>query len=370
MKRNISFRHIDEPSRGGLAQRVDDLAARHVMPHLRHFAPDAVRLHAALEKNPARHLYCTTLRLHLPATTLVARSEQRELAPSLYEAFAELEVEVKRRVERLRHDALWRRSARRERLRRFKDAIARGTGDRSLYAELIADHIPALHRFVERELAYLQARAELEPENPPVDEVVDEVLARALAQVNERPPRLALRQWLYQLAIEAATDEVARRRGEPGEVSLTDRAPRAAPAATDDEGLADAWRPDAALRIEDVTPGSGAAPEEAYAGAELRAALAAAMALLPHGWRRLLVLHRLEDLALEQVAPVLGIDGATARAWLDHADAFLRAKLAEQGIVPPATDAPAAYLRPARAPALPQIEQELRALLEEPTTSE
>lgn len=367
MKRTVRFLNISEPSRADLAQRVDDLAARHLARHVQHFGPDLTRLYAVLEKNGARHLYRATLRLHLPARTLVARAEHHELAPALNEAFVELERELVRHVEQLRRDALWRRNGRRDRLRRFKQAIARPVAsERALYRELVLDHLAALYRFVRRELAYLEARGELEPDEPPVDEVVDEVLVRALARWRERPARLSLREWLYGLAIRVATEEVERRRQAlGGAVSLAARVPADPLGLLEREWPREHWHPEEVLRIEDLVPSAAGGPEDMAVREDVRRELARLFALLPDSWRRAVTLHRLEGLPLEQAAQLLGVDVPAVGAWLEHADAFLRAKLAEQGLAPGETGAPAEYVAYRPAPAVPELERELMALLDE-----
>jgi hypothetical protein len=52
---------------------------------------------------------------------------------------------------------------------------------------------------------------------------------------------------------------------------------------------------------------------------------------LPNAWRHTVLPVEVDDAPLREVAVRLDADQATVRCWLEHADAFLRARLEELG---------------------------------------
>ncbi|MFA8391173.1 hypothetical protein ACEPUD_13805 [Burkholderia ubonensis] len=180
MKTAISYRNISELARPDLKGLIGNLLDPHLQPHLSHFPAELVRLRATLERSGHRSLYRARLRLGLPSATLACSDESPELGKALELSFAELERQLERHIAHLRHEDNWRRKERRAGLRRLKDAAAGPAGaGLALFSDLVRPLLPELKRFVERELAYLQARGDLASGDPAVDEVVDETLARA-----------------------------------------------------------------------------------------------------------------------------------------------------------------------------------------------
>ena len=249
----------------------------------------------------------------------------------------------------LRHEDAWRRKERRVGLRQLKTALTEESdAEMASFSDLVRPLLASLQRFVQRELSDLQARGELDPGEPSVDEIVDEALARACEQSATRPRKLNSLQWLYQITLSVLADEVSRRQDEAGRcISLEGRLPIELREPRDDEEILFAyWQPDEVLRLEDVMPAADMTPEEAVSERELRELLATLLSELPAPWRRAVVLCRLEGLPVGAAAQVAGVTEQELEKGLAHADAFLRARLGELRLVPEASDEPAGYVMP------------------------
>jgi ribosomal subunit interface protein len=76
---------------------------------LKHYAPDLVHLHGALERHPRKTTYTFSLNLKLPTGTLHATGDAPDVRASAKIAFAEIEVQVKKHQQKLRKDYAWNR---------------------------------------------------------------------------------------------------------------------------------------------------------------------------------------------------------------------------------------------------------------------
>jgi ribosomal subunit interface protein len=76
---------------------------------LKRYSPDLVQLHASLEKSPRKTEFNYFLNLALPTGTLHATGIGTDIRLSMKAAFAEIEVQVKKHMEKLRKDYVWKR---------------------------------------------------------------------------------------------------------------------------------------------------------------------------------------------------------------------------------------------------------------------
>ncbi len=353
MKTSISYRHVAKLSRPELEDLIGRLTERRLKPHLSHFPTGLVRLHATVERSRHRSVYRVRLQLVLPGGTFACGNDSPEPGAAIELSMAELERQLERHVAHLRHEDAWRRKERRAGLRQLKAALAGQTDAGSaLFGECVRPLLAPLQRFVQREIAYLQARGDLAAGDPTVDDIVDEALARACERQAERPRRLEPLQWLYQIALERLADEVAQRQSEEGRcISLEGRLPvQLHEPHEDDELLFEYWQPDEVLRLEDVVPAPDGSPEDAVMTRELRELVSTLLAELPEPWRRAVTLCRLEAQPADAAAQVLGITEPELEDRLAHADAFLRARLADLRLTPEPSVEPAGYVVPGTLP--------------------
>ncbi|HEV2650291.1 MAG TPA: hypothetical protein VGU69_03455 [Rhizomicrobium sp.] len=160
MKTAISYRNISKLAHPDLEGLVGKLASRRLHQHRAHFPAEPVRLRATVERR-RRSLDRATLRLGLPGGTPACRNGSPERGPALEQSFVELERQLERHLDPLRHADSWRRKERRAGLRQFKAALTNhDDAARPLFGELVRPLLRAFERFVQREIAYLQARGE------------------------------------------------------------------------------------------------------------------------------------------------------------------------------------------------------------------
>lgn len=76
---------------------------------LKSYDPDLVQFHGAFEKHPRRIEYKFSLTLSLPTATLHAIGEATAVRTSVRQAFGDLERQLKKLQEKLRHDYEWKR---------------------------------------------------------------------------------------------------------------------------------------------------------------------------------------------------------------------------------------------------------------------
>ncbi|WP_157653641.1 RNA polymerase subunit sigma-28 [Burkholderia ubonensis] len=338
MKTAACYRNVSTLWPAERERLIDKLADRYLGRYLSHIPPDLVRLRVALERNGHRSLYRARLRLALPSAILACADTSPELGKVLDHVFAGLGRQLQHHLAQLRHEDSWRRKERRAGLRQFKAALgARSDAELTLFRDLVHPLLPALQRFIQRELARLQACGDLAPGDPAADEVIDEALARACEKRQQRPRRLEPLQWLYQIAIDFLAEEVARRQRDEGRfISLEGRAPMQSPEAEqeDDEIVFEYWQPDEVLRLEDLVPAADETPEDAASTKEMRQRVNTLLADLPTPWRRAVALCRIEARSPAAAARALGAREQEVVRWLAHADAFLKAGLDDLHLVP------------------------------------
>ncbi|MDB5763591.1 MAG: hypothetical protein JWQ21_2586 [Herminiimonas sp.] len=234
-----------------------------------------------------------------------------------------------------------------------------GTGA-GLFGDLVRPLLPALQRFMKRELSYLRARGDLAPDYPTLHDVVDEVLARAYQKLNQRPGKVAPQQWLHRIAQSVLAEEVSRRQAEEGRFISTESKTRETPDETldeRDESIYEFYQPDEMLRLEDVTPAAEANPEQAASDAEMRRYVDRILAELPTKWRRALLLAEVDDVAPSAIAGQLDASEDEVKRWIDQANTYLRARLEEVGLGPPESGQPSPYLVPVAATSTPELVQ-------------
>ena len=76
---------------------------------LKGYAPDLVRLHGDVEKQPRKETYMFTVSLSLPTGTMHATGEGGTIRSCVKTAFAEIEGQLKKHMALLRKDYEWKR---------------------------------------------------------------------------------------------------------------------------------------------------------------------------------------------------------------------------------------------------------------------
>jgi len=268
MNTTVCYRNRSTFSPAERESLIDKLSDRYPGRHLLHFPPDLVRLRVALEQSGHRRLCRARRRLALLSAILACADTSPELSKVLDHVFVGLGRPLGHRLAQLRHKDSWRRKARRAGLRQLKSALdARSEAELTLFHDLVHPLLLALQRFIQRELAYLQARDDFAPGDPVADKVIDEALARACEKLPQRPHELEPHPWPFQVTIDFRVEEVARRQRDEGRfISMESRAPMQSREAEqgEDESVFEYRQPDEVLRLEDLAPQPSTRPADYF----------------------------------------------------------------------------------------------------------
>lgn len=176
-------------------------------------------------------------------------------------------------------------------------------GDREAFIALAEQHLPALYRFVAREVRYHEALGDLVPGEVDVEDVLDQVFVTALRQLHRMPRRATFTGWLRHLARQVVRRMVqaSQRRRRYERVHLEDPLP-AGP------GIDESGYPLEARRTwKDVIPDrSIPTPEDMILLKETWQTLEVALNQLSADQREVFLLHAVEGLSYAEIAAMLG----------------------------------------------------------------
>jgi RNA polymerase sigma-70 factor, ECF subfamily len=177
---------------------------------------------------------------------------------------------------------MWKRSLADKTDRQLIDAIV-ADGDEPAFRELYRRHTPRLHQLLLRLLGGIEQDAE---------DVVQETWVRAVENAARFEWKSSFPSWLTGIGINRAK-EVLRKRNRRPMFELTE----------------------------------GMEPKAPVAPVGERIDLERALALLPDGYRTVLVLHDVEGFRHDEIAAQLGIAAGTSKSQLFHARRYVRALL-------------------------------------------
>ena len=339
MKTNITCKHLPETVRNDVEQRITGWAEAHLEPMLAALRFPSAELYATITRlQRESERFRVKLHMHVPRKKiLTAQGDDPKPEAALKAAFERLEHELRRHIERVRHQDLYKRKARRKRLREQKARFGGLPQTTVEEANAAIDAVrPRLERAIRRELAYLRAQGDLNPDTPTLEDVLDEVTLNLL---NRWDGGLKDQHALYLELLgemHRVLEREVRENREYGESLSLEEAPP-----TDAEDQAEAmvgeeqaefWQPDESLRFEDIIPDDESTDPEAEAEEmEQLSFLLLILKGLPIRWRRVLMLHRMDGIPLSALTPLFGVGEDRPEAWLECARAFSNDKLADAG---------------------------------------
>lgn len=162
------------------------------------------------------------------------------------------------------------------------------TGERNAFSELVCIHADGVRNVIYR--LYGDARI--------AEDASQETFIQAWLHLSSFRPQTSLRNWLYRIAVNAATDMLRREK-------------RILPHALED------------LPLKDPQPG----PEALVSQAERATLVQKAVLSLPDACRAVLVLREYEGLSYQEIADALEIPVGTVMSRLNYARKLLRDKL-------------------------------------------
>lgn len=167
-------------------------------------------------------------------------------------------------------------------------------GDRNAFNELVRMHAQGVMNVIYRMCGNAQI----------AEDAAQETFIRAWSNLGSFRPEASLRNWLYRIALNSATDLLRKeKRILPGDMET--------------------------LQIADSQPG----PERAYLQKERTRLVQDAISSLPEAGRAVLVLKEYEGLSYQEIADALDIPIGTVMSRMNYARRLLKEKLEGQMVV-------------------------------------
>jgi len=161
-------------------------------------------------------------------------------------------------------------------------------GDRNAFSELVCLHAQGVTSVI----YHLCGDAQI------AEDAAQETFIQAWLHLSTYRPQTSLRNWLYRIAVNAATDILRKEK-------------RILPNALED------------LQLSDPLPG----PEATFSQEERTTVIQKAILSLPDACRSVLVLREYEGLSYQEIADTLSIPPGTVMSRLNYARKLLRDKL-------------------------------------------
>jgi RNA polymerase sigma-70 factor, ECF subfamily len=168
------------------------------------------------------------------------------------------------------------------------------TGERNAFSELVSLHADGVRKVIYRMCGDAQI----------AEDAAQETFIQAWQHLGSYRPHMPLRNWLYRIGVNAATDMLRKEK-------------RILPNALED------------LPLSDPQPG----PEAVFSQEERIAIIQKAILALPDASRAVLVLREYEGLSYQEIADTLNIPLGTVMSRLNYARKVLRGQL-EQKLSP------------------------------------
>ncbi len=341
MKTRVSFKEGNRADHEALKQTIGEWTQEHLDPMLNKFGFGNAELHAVVEKR-AKGASKYRLKLHLhvpPKKVLVAGADGNEPLQIVRGALERLRRELKRHIDRVRHQEAYKRKARRKRLHERKSRLGALPEETLARADRQSESLrPRLERVIRRELAYLRAQGDLPADYPTLDDIRDEVMLAVRADWNDEGDEALYARMLK--AMHEILDREVRASRVFGEAVSLEAAP--GEDAEDQaeemvgEEFTEFWQPDEALHVEDIVANpESEAPEQTLEELEEEAEealyLLELMRSLPIDWRRALWLNATDGVGVEALALCFERPESEVQGWIDSASAFLDARLTDAG---------------------------------------
>ncbi len=277
------------------------------------FRPELIHLKGIVEQNSPREGFLVSLNLRLPSGQMAVQETAPAANAALKTAFDELLKQLTKHKDMLRSSHKWSRRgsdmtrrAERESVP-FEQTLA-AVQPPTVSPEDIRTYVNAnlsrLERFVDREIQYREAADLLPADSISKEEIIDEAVARALGDGIDKPERLTLEPWLYQLSMRVL-DELAAGDSEGVEsVRLEDSARKSNVRATDEAHL-QYHQPDETLTREStIRDDRTATPEDIAASDEMVAMVYLALRSASDVDREAFILNAVEGFTIEEIAAI------------------------------------------------------------------
>ena len=241
-------------------------------------------------------------------------SPSSSVAAAVKSAFDDLLHQVNKHKEVLRSTHKWTRRQKDASIRRnvsvpFEETLAAvfpavvSSDDVRSYVNV---NLSRLERFVERAIYFREASDMVMEDSISKEEVIDETIAAALGDDQEKPDRMALKPWLYRLALRAL-DELSRPEGTNGSAVRLEESARGQNVRASDEPELQFHQPDEAITEETIIADDRVAtPEQIVGTDEMMRLIASALHNVIPADREAFILHAIEGFGVDEISAITG----------------------------------------------------------------
>jgi RNA polymerase sigma factor (sigma-70 family) len=303
-----------------------------VEKRLQVFRPELIHLKGALEQNSPREGTVVSLNLRLPSGQMAAHESASAPTAAIKAAFSDLLEQIGKHKELLRSSHSWRRHRTLEGIPApqvpFEEtfaAVAPQTATSEDVCSYLNANLRRLRLFIEREVAFRENSADLQPGALNWEEVLDEAVARALDEKIEKPDRIGLEAWLYRLAIRVLND-FGRAANTNQDFNLPPEKRNGRGSDTDtDEARLQFYQPDDGISPEnDIADDHASTPEQIAYSDEMIALVQSALRSASRQDREAFILFAIEGFSLKEIAAIVDRAPEQVRQSIHNAREALR----------------------------------------------
>jgi RNA polymerase sigma factor (sigma-70 family) len=259
-----------------------------------------------------------------------------DLEAAIRAAFDDIDRQLETYKAGLRRERFWKPISRRREFRRMNTTVPPAQPGRpGAFFSRVSPHLEKLSHFAGHVISFAEANGDLEPGELTAEEAVGAALVRAWEQFEKEPARGEIQAWLIWLAAGEIGTEIERLKHERRHIVYIDEMlPKTLPREefTPADEILYFYQPGEDLNLEDAVPGLEIpAPEKEAEAAEVHRCVKSALDSMPRDQRRVLLLHFVQELPLEDLAGLVGNPVAQVERTLEEARGYLHQKLTESG---------------------------------------
>jgi RNA polymerase sigma factor (sigma-70 family) len=275
------------------------------------FKPDMIALYGTIDEDP-KIGYTASLNLRLPSGQMASRDSAESTQTVLRSVFDKLTEQLNKHKAQLRSQHQWPRTRRVGRTRPvpqvpFEETIAAVHPESvspSDIDEFVNANLDRLRRYVERELTFRNDNGQDGLGDVAVDEVVSEAVASALEENAERPDKVAIEAWLFQLA-RRAIDRIKRESAtDDRDVALDSNQRKLNENSGDDDALMQFDFDADTVTTANSVPDGSATPEEIFANDEIIGMVQTALRDAKPEDREAFILFTLEGFTIRELSAI------------------------------------------------------------------
>jgi len=282
------------------------------------FSPEILDLTVNVERLPRGNQYQTSLVLTLPQRVISVEEIQDNPTKSIVRTFTELRRRIKKFKSQLNRERLWHREP---------SAAVESTaaGPVREFEGIINDNLEKIENYIRREIYHQILAGSIPPGVLEPHALVDEIFLKVTSTADQRPSRMPVEQWLFQVArntLRKRLDDLEKNR----DTAHFEEKVKT-PSDWEDEDL-DFYQPDESLQVEDIVQDNASNnPEEILEMDETEQQVQAAIAGLPDSFRESFVLYTLEGFTSDEIAMMTGKHPRQVLDEVENAREILRKEL-------------------------------------------